>query len=154
MPLPSFCFVGALYVAWVLFYVGLFSVRIFFFFSAPWIPEKPCSLRPTQLTTTYTPSISSCTSALSPGKKSKTEAMYCPARATPYEDGDTSDLVLDCDGTVSFTKSFVYLGSLLHCDLSDDRRLSTEIGTQVAQNRMGKKSKTTSTHASRRLPRR
>jgi hypothetical protein len=31
MPLPSFCFVGALYVAWVLFYVGLFSVRTFFF---------------------------------------------------------------------------------------------------------------------------
>jgi hypothetical protein len=26
-----FCFVGALYVAWVLFYVGLFSVRTFFF---------------------------------------------------------------------------------------------------------------------------
>jgi hypothetical protein len=33
MPLPSFCFVGALYVAWVLFYVGLFSVRTFLFFS-------------------------------------------------------------------------------------------------------------------------
>jgi hypothetical protein len=30
--LPSFCFVGALYVAWVLFYVGLFSVRTFFLF--------------------------------------------------------------------------------------------------------------------------
>jgi hypothetical protein len=32
MFLPSFCFVGALYVAWVFFYVGLFSVRTFFFF--------------------------------------------------------------------------------------------------------------------------
>jgi hypothetical protein len=31
MPLPSFCFFGALYVAWVLFYVGSFSVRIFFY---------------------------------------------------------------------------------------------------------------------------
>jgi hypothetical protein len=31
MSLPSFCFVGALYVAWILFYVGLFSVRTFFF---------------------------------------------------------------------------------------------------------------------------
>jgi hypothetical protein len=30
MPLLSFCFVGALYVAWVPFYVGLFSVRTFF----------------------------------------------------------------------------------------------------------------------------
>jgi hypothetical protein len=53
----------------------------------------------------------------SPGKKSKTEAMYCPARDTPYEDGDTSDFVLDYGRAVSFTKSFVYLGSLLHCDV-------------------------------------
>jgi hypothetical protein len=29
---PFFLFLGALYVAWVLFYVGLFSVRFFFFF--------------------------------------------------------------------------------------------------------------------------
>ena len=63
----------------------------------------------------------------SAGKKSKTEAMYCPARDTPYEDGDTSDLVLDCGGTVSFTKSFVYLGSLLHCDLSDDHDVDARI---------------------------
>ena len=63
----------------------------------------------------------------SPEKKSKTEAMYCPARDTPYEDGDTSDLVLDCGGTVSFTKSFVYLGSLLHCDLSDDHDVDARI---------------------------
>jgi hypothetical protein len=28
----SFCFVGAIYVSWVLFYVGLFYVRTFFFF--------------------------------------------------------------------------------------------------------------------------
>ena len=32
----------------------------------------------------------------SPGKKSKTEAMYCPARVSAYADGDTSDLMLDC----------------------------------------------------------
>ncbi len=31
-----------------------------------------------------------------------------------YSAGDTSDLLLDCGGTVSFTESFVYLGSLLH----------------------------------------
>ena len=56
-----------------------------------------------------------------PGKKSKTEAMYFPARDEEYEyeAGDTSDLVLDCGGTVSFTQSFFYLGSLLHRDLSD-----------------------------------
>ena len=48
------------------------------------------------------------------GKRSKTEAMFCPARTDAYSAGDTSDLLLDCGGTVSFTKSFVYLGSLLH----------------------------------------
>jgi hypothetical protein len=37
MPLPSFCFVSALYVAWVFFYVGLFSVRTFFFSSEGYI---------------------------------------------------------------------------------------------------------------------
>jgi hypothetical protein len=63
----------------------------------------------------------------SPGKKSKTEAMYCPARGSQYEDGDTSDLVLDCGGTVSFTKTFVYLGSLLHSDLSDDHDVEARI---------------------------
>ena len=46
----------------------------------------------------------------SAGKQSKTEAMYCPARTDKYDDGDTSDLVLDCGGTVSFSKSVVYLG--------------------------------------------
>jgi hypothetical protein len=44
----------------------------------------------------------------SPGKKSKTEAVYCPARVSAYGDGDTSDMVLDCGGAVSFTQSFVY----------------------------------------------
>jgi len=53
----------------------------------------------------------------SPGKKSKTEAIYCPARVSTYGDGDSSDMVLDCGSTVSFTKSFAYLGSLLHFDL-------------------------------------
>lgn len=52
-------------------------------------------------------------------KKSKTEGMYCPARNEEYGNGDTSDLVLNCGGRISFTESFVYLGSLLHRDLSD-----------------------------------
>jgi len=61
--------------------------------------------------------------------------MYCAVMDAKYEDGNTSDLVLDCGGgVVSFTESFVYLGSLLHCNLSDDH--------------------TTSTKASRNLPRR
>jgi len=53
----------------------------------------------------------------SPGKKSKTEAMYCPARVSAYGDGDSSDMVLNCGNTVSFTLPFAYLGSLLHFDL-------------------------------------
>ena len=63
----------------------------------------------------------------SPGKKSTTEAMYCPVRVSAYGDGDTSDLLLDCGGTVSFTQSFVYLGSLLHCDLSDHHGVDARI---------------------------
>jgi len=53
------------------------------------------------------------------GKRSKTEAVYCPARTDAYGDGGTSDLALDCGGTVGFTEPLVYLGSLLHYDLSD-----------------------------------
>ena len=53
------------------------------------------------------------------GKRSKTEAMFCPAKTDTYSAGDTSDLLLHCGGIVSFTESFVYLGSLLHYDLSD-----------------------------------
>jgi hypothetical protein len=61
------------------------------------------------------------------GKRSKTEAMYCPARNEAYDDGDTSDLVLDCSGTISFTETFVYLGSLLHRDLSDNHDVEARI---------------------------
>ena len=42
-----------------------------------------------------------------------------PARDEEHSDGDTSDLVLDFGGTTSFTETSVYLGSLLHRDLSD-----------------------------------
>ena len=61
------------------------------------------------------------------GKRSKTEAMYCPARNEDYGDGDTSDLLLDCGGTVSFTEKFVYLGSLLHRDLTDKHDVDARI---------------------------
>ncbi len=47
-------------------------------------------------------------------KRSKTEAMFCPVKTDTYSAGDTSDLLLDCGGTVSFTESLVYLGLLLH----------------------------------------
>jgi len=62
-----------------------------------------------------------------PDKKNKTEAMYCPARDEEYGAGDTSDLVLDCGGTISFTQSFVYLGSLLHRDSSDHHDVDARI---------------------------
>ena len=39
----------------------------------------------------------------SENKKSKTEAMYYSARDEEYGDGGTSDLVLDCGSTISFT---------------------------------------------------
>mmetsp|Transcript_19451 Transcript_19451/g.44122 ORF Transcript_19451/g.44122 Transcript_19451/m.44122 type:complete len:211 (+) Transcript_19451:2233-2865(+) len=55
----------------------------------------------------------------SESKKSKAEVMFCPARDEQYEDGDISDLVLNCGGTIGFTESFVYLGSVLHRDLLD-----------------------------------
>ena len=57
-------------------------------------------------------------------KRSKTEAVFSHAKSDIYSAGDTSDL-LDYGGTISFAKkkskaeSFVYLGSLLHFDLSD-----------------------------------
>jgi hypothetical protein len=63
----------------------------------------------------------------SPGKQSKTEAMFCPARYAAYDDGDTSDLVLDCGGTIGFTKFFVYLGSTLASDLSDHHDVNARL---------------------------
>ena len=62
-----------------------------------------------------------------PDKKNKTEAMNFPARDEGYVAGDTSDLVLVCGGTASFTQSFVYLGSLLHRDLSDHHDVDARI---------------------------
>ncbi len=47
-------------------------------------------------------------------KRSKTEAVLCPAKMYTYSAGDTSDLLLDCGGTVSYMELVVYLGSLLH----------------------------------------
>jgi hypothetical protein len=36
-------------------------------------------------------------------------------------------MVLDCGGMASFTQPFVYLGSLLHCDLSDHHGVEARI---------------------------
>jgi hypothetical protein len=53
--------------------------------------------------------------------------MHCPAQDEEYEAGDTSDLLLDRGGTVSFTQSSIYLGSLPHRDLSDHHYVNTRI---------------------------
>ncbi len=63
----------------------------------------------------------------SSGKQSKTEAMYFPARNKDYGNGGTSGLVLDCGGIISFTEAFVFLGSLLHRDLSDNHGANARI---------------------------
>ena len=52
------------------------------------------------------------------GKRSMMEAIHCPAREGGLDSGDTSDLVLDCGGVVSFTNSFDFLGLVLHRELS------------------------------------
>ena len=69
------------------------------------------------------------------GKRSKTGAVYCPARNDACGDGETSGPVLGCGGTVSFMESFVNLGSPLHYDLSD--HLDVEARTKKAPRSFG-----------------
>ena len=47
--------------------------------------------------------------------------MYSQARNDEHEAGDTSDLLIYCGGTVSFTQSYFNVGSLLHHVQSDHR---------------------------------
>ena len=58
---------------------------------------------------------------------SSSSSTFCPLQDEEYEAGDTLDLVFDCRGTVSFTQSFVYLGSLLHRDFSDHHDVDARI---------------------------
>ena len=44
--------------------------------------------------------------------------MCRPVRKAAYGDGDNSDPLLDCGGTVGFTGSFVYLGPRIHYGMS------------------------------------
>ena len=61
------------------------------------------------------------------GAKSKTEAMYVPSSMNQYDDADTTDYVVDTTGSVHFTKTFKYLGSLvdsaMNCDVEIDARI-------------------------------
>ena len=61
--------------------------------------------------------------------KSKTEAMLIPGLGRKYEDGDTSDYIITSSdgGTVQFTKSFKYLGSVINSDGTDDEDIDNRI---------------------------
>ncbi len=63
--------------------------------------------------------------AAAPGPKLKRFTFL--SRDSRYEDGDTSDLVLDSGGTVSFSQSFTYLGSLIHSDFTDKHDVENRI---------------------------
>ena len=60
------------------------------------------------------------------GAASKTEAMFFPGAGHSYEDGDTSPMEVD-GGTVTFTKSFVYLGSTLASSLTSNPDLEARL---------------------------
>ena len=64
------------------------------------------------------------------GGKSKTEALYVPHAGEAYEDADTSDILVD-GGSISFTKSFKYLGSSINSSLSDDYEILLRIKAAV-----------------------
>ena len=51
------------------------------------------------------------------GRASKTEAMYFPSPRQRYTDGNTSNSPVDDTGSISFTVSFRYLGSIIHYSL-------------------------------------
>jgi len=65
------------------------------------------------------------------GMRAKTEALFLPARGR-NTDGDTSDLILNSGGTVSFCSQFTYLGSIVHEDLSDKHDVANRIKKATA----------------------
>ena len=58
---------------------------------------------------------------------SKTEAMFCPAIAKDYKNGDTSNYAVDGDGFISFTEQFRYLGSMVHYSLTSTADVDSRI---------------------------
>ncbi len=53
------------------------------------------------------------------GGKSKTEAIFFPPPGVKYEDADLSQIAVH-DGTITFTKTYKLLGSMLAYDLKDN----------------------------------
>jgi hypothetical protein len=66
------------------------------------------------------------------GTASKTEAMYFPSPRQRYTDGNTSNFPVDDTGSVSFTESFRYLGSIIHYSLTSDADVDYRISKASA----------------------
>ena len=60
-------------------------------------------------------------------KRSKTEAVLFHKHNSRQEDGIKSDVALACGKTISFTPQFTYLGSMIHCSLSDSHDVANRI---------------------------
>ena len=61
------------------------------------------------------------------GKRSMTETALFHKRSSRQGDGYTSDITLPCDGIISFTPQFTYLGSMIHQRLPDSHDIANRI---------------------------
>ena len=68
------------------------------------------------------------------GTASKTEAMCFPSPRQRYTDGNTSDFPVDDTGSVSFTESFRYLGSIIYYSLTSDADVDYRTRTRTNTN--------------------
>jgi hypothetical protein len=66
------------------------------------------------------------------GTASKTEAMYFPCPRQRYTDGNTSNFPVDDTGSISFTESFRYLGSIIHYLLTSGAEVDNRISKDSA----------------------
>jgi len=66
------------------------------------------------------------------GAASKTEAMYFPSSRQRYEDGNTSNFPVDDTGSISFTESFRYLGSIIQYSITSDADVDYRISKASA----------------------
>jgi hypothetical protein len=62
----------------------------------------------------------------------KTEAMYFPPPRQAYAAADTSRFLVDGTGFVEFSKSFKYLGSVIHYSLTSDADICKRIKSATA----------------------
>jgi hypothetical protein len=57
--------------------------------------------------------------------------MYCPARGSKYEDGDTSNFDV-ADGYIGFSKEFKYLGAMIYHTLTSEQDVDKRIANASA----------------------